>query len=326
MTAPLAAPSPTVSVVICSVDRASVTEAVASALDQDRPPVEVLIVFDRADGLVPYPLPDDPRVTILHTTGSCGAAAARQLGVERARGDLVAFLDDDDVWLPAKLARQTEEYVRVRATGAPHVLVSCRAELVTPDGLVRAVAPAHPYQPGTDAAEWLFVRHELFGGGFGLASSTLLCDTALARAVPWATDVRLHEDWDWVLRATRAGAALEVVPEALLRYRLQPVGTAGSRPRAGWTASADWATRTPMSDRARGDFLLCVSAVNAASYRQLGPALGLARRAAREGRPTARAWLAFGLQLVLPPRLAAAGAERARRISARLARLRGAPA
>jgi glycosyltransferase involved in cell wall biosynthesis len=56
-------------------------------------------------------------------------SAARNFGVEQARGEWIAFLDDDDIWLPNKLERQLAE---ARRTGAD--MISCDYVLFYPDG------------------------------------------------------------------------------------------------------------------------------------------------------------------------------------------------
>jgi len=57
----------------------------------------------------------DPRVRPLRSPRNLGAAGARNLAMGQARGRFMAFLDADDAWAPAKLARQVEF---MRATGA----------------------------------------------------------------------------------------------------------------------------------------------------------------------------------------------------------------
>ena len=313
--------SPSISVVITSVDRPSLTAAVSSAINQDMPPSEVIIVFDRDDGAVPVELPSDPRITVLHTGTRNGAAAARQLGAEHATGQLIGFLDDDDEWRADKLRLQVGKLQELN-DGGRHVVVSCRADMRWEWGDSHGVEPRQEYEEGADVADYLFVRHSVLSGGFGLASSTLLCDAPLLKEVPWSADLRLHEDWDWVLRATRAGARLSIVPEPLVTYRLQPPTAAASRPPGGWNDSAAWARSIGMSPAALGDFLLCVSAVNAASYGERRAALSLARAAAREGRPSARGWVAFLIQLLLPARIVRSAGKVARRTSSWMRRER----
>lgn len=290
-----------VSVVIPSVGRPSLAAAVASALGQKDPPLEVVVVLDsdrRPDGL-----PDDPRVRLVRTGGGTGPSGARALGVQHSAGDLVAFLDDDDIWEPGKLGLQIAEHDRLVAQGA-RPLVSCRARIVLPHQPDRSpVAPARAYRPGDgDVGDYLFTRHSLSTSGFTVASSTLLCSRALATEVPWRPDLRLHEDWDWVLRVSRQpGAVLSVLPEPLVRYlQAPPAAVTASRPVGGWAASSAWARSAGLSRRALGDFLLTVPAAQAVQQRRRGAALRLAGQALRQGRPGPAALASFALQVLLP--------------------------
>lgn len=99
------------SVIIPSYNRAALLgRALTSVFAQTRPCDEIIVVDDGST---------DATAALLHTLGprspvplqvlmqdNLGAAAARNAGLERARGDLVAFLDADDWWLPQKLALQ----------------------------------------------------------------------------------------------------------------------------------------------------------------------------------------------------------------------------
>jgi len=81
-------------------------DAVQSVLDQRYAPLEIIIVDDGStDGTatVAQSLPE--AVSYLHHTNQ-GPAAARNRGIEQARGGLIAFADADDLWPPAKLELQ----------------------------------------------------------------------------------------------------------------------------------------------------------------------------------------------------------------------------
>jgi len=103
----MSAPIP-VSVIIPTHNRAAlVQEAVASVLAQTWRDFEVLLVDDAstddtAAALAPYA----SQVKILCRATRGGVAAARNTGIRAARGEWLAFLDSDDLWLPEKLARQ----------------------------------------------------------------------------------------------------------------------------------------------------------------------------------------------------------------------------
>jgi glycosyltransferase involved in cell wall biosynthesis len=100
-----------VSVVIATYNRPSgCRAAVASVLAQRRLPLEVLVCDDASprdavDELRAWCEPQ-PGVEFLGLGENRGPAAARNAGIERARGEWIAFLDDDDRWLPETLAAQ----------------------------------------------------------------------------------------------------------------------------------------------------------------------------------------------------------------------------
>jgi glycosyltransferase involved in cell wall biosynthesis len=109
----------TVSVII-PYYRASgtIARAVASALGQTVRPYEILVVDDGS--------PDDAGMAMMEFGSSVtlickpngGAASARNLGIEQAQGEWIAFLDADDYWEPAKLERQLSSSEGVGLVGS----------------------------------------------------------------------------------------------------------------------------------------------------------------------------------------------------------------
>ncbi len=89
---------------------ATLPHAVASVRAQNFADWELLIVDDASqDGTAAHAgelASLDPRIRLVHTARNGGAARARNLGIDAARGRHVAFLDSDDEWLPDKLATQ----------------------------------------------------------------------------------------------------------------------------------------------------------------------------------------------------------------------------
>src|SRR5512143_3730544 len=86
-------------------------QALESALAQTYRPLEIVVVDDGSTDETPAILAEfGTRIRALRQPNS-GSAAARNAALDAARGELIAFLDADDLWLPQKLAVQVE-YLR----------------------------------------------------------------------------------------------------------------------------------------------------------------------------------------------------------------------
>ncbi len=99
---------PTVSAVITAFDRPEFLEAaIKSALAQTYPVIEVIVIDDCSPtDLAPVVAAFDGAVQYERLEANSGANFARNRGISRATGELVAFLDDDDIWLPEKVEQQ----------------------------------------------------------------------------------------------------------------------------------------------------------------------------------------------------------------------------
>lgn len=90
--------TPSVAVIICAYTErrwAEITLAIASALDQQPPPDELILVIDHDESLYERARDAFTEVVVVPNTGPRGLSGARNTGVARARADIVAFLDDD---------------------------------------------------------------------------------------------------------------------------------------------------------------------------------------------------------------------------------------
>lgn len=99
-----------VSVIIPTHNRpALLPRAVRSVLAQTFQDFEIIIVDDGTESVTPVLKKfDDTRIRYIKNEGRHGGGAARNRGIKEARGEFVAFLDDDDEWLPEKLERQIQ--------------------------------------------------------------------------------------------------------------------------------------------------------------------------------------------------------------------------
>jgi len=97
---------PLVSVIIPAFNCASfIRDALRSVSEQSYPSVELLVIDDGSTDETPYIVQSQPGVRYLRQDNR-GPSAARNAGIAAARGDYIAFLDADDLWMPDKLARQ----------------------------------------------------------------------------------------------------------------------------------------------------------------------------------------------------------------------------
>jgi glycosyltransferase involved in cell wall biosynthesis len=198
---------PSVSVIIATHDRPQLlAKAIEAVRVQDYAgQVQCVVVFDRnePDAALARVDPERP-VVVVANDRTPGLAGARNAGAAAASGELLAFCDDDDEWLPAKLRLQAG---RLAETGADvavsgiHVSYGDktitrvpRPEDVTHTELLRRrVMEAHP--------STVVVRRAAFLGKIGQVDEEIPGSYA--------------EDYDWMLRAAAAGP-IAVVPEPLV--------------------------------------------------------------------------------------------------------------
>jgi len=199
-----------VTVVLPTRDRRSLLErSLRSVLDQTGVELDVLVVDDGStdDTAAWVAGIDDPRVNLVVHLEPRGVAAARNTGIERAETPWIAFLDDDDVWAPAKLEEQL-----AALHASPAARWTCVGQ-VTLDGQLRIIASAAPPADAERVLEPLLTLNAVPGGGSGV-----LADTALVRELGgFDTRLSLLADWDlWIRLAASAPAA--IVDRPLLGY------------------------------------------------------------------------------------------------------------
>jgi glycosyltransferase involved in cell wall biosynthesis len=191
-----------------------VKRAVASALAQTLLEIEVIVVIDGFDDKTQAELAkiNDPRLRIVELPESQGGAAARNVGVAEAKGEWIAFLDDDDEWLPQKLERQLE-VAKCSQSNLP--IISCRLMARTPKG--EFIYPRRFPKPDEPLSEYLLARNSFsFGEGL-IQTSTIFTNRKLLKKVPFQSGLAKHQDWDWLLKVnTLTDVEIKFVPETLV--------------------------------------------------------------------------------------------------------------
>jgi glycosyltransferase involved in cell wall biosynthesis len=207
-----------ISVVIPTYNRAaSLQEAIRSVLAQTCPVNEIIVVDDGStdntgelvrsmNGIVRYAYQENQ-----------GPSAARNRGIREAQGDWVAFLDSDDLWLPAKIERQVEEVRRNPDAALVYTSVYWR----NPDGTDRLEVARPP------SALWPMIRYR--NPVCGSCSAVLARRDVLIEENGFNQSLHIGEDWDlWVRIASKHPLARVEEPVVILRTS---AGSQSSNPR-----------------------------------------------------------------------------------------------
>lgn len=185
-------------------------ETIENILAQTYKPLEVIVVDDGStDGTAAVAAGFGAAVRIVAQSNQ-GHAAARNLGLQHARGTLIAFQDADDLWHPQRLERQMELLRRRSDLAGCVSLVQNFWENQTAEEAEarhgrRAKAVPGFTVPCMLAHRWVFDRVGMF-------------------------DVGLHhcDATDWFLRARTAGCAIELLGEVLCFRRMHEANSSSS--------------------------------------------------------------------------------------------------
>src|SRR5687768_166188 len=171
--------------------------AIESVFAQTYRPIEVIVVDDGSvddSGVIAQSFPD---VRYIHQENQ-GVAAARNNGIEVARGEFLAFLDQDDLWTPEKLKLQIGHLQN------------------DPDLGYTLTQQQFFLEPGETLPAWF--RKELFADVHtGWVLGTLVVRrTAFEKVGNFGTGYSAASDGDWFFRAKAVAIPMAVVPELLL--------------------------------------------------------------------------------------------------------------
>ena len=210
-----------VSVVIPAFDaQATLGAAVSSALWQTYGDLEVVVVDDGsrdATAKIAGAFPEPVRVV---SQENAGVAAARNRGIAEARGELIAFCDADDIFLPGHLEALVKTFDR-HGRG----IATSNCYWLFPNGIhpSRTRYKGRFPEPG---AQRLAILEQNF------VSTMSLFPRALVEEIgPFDTELAVAEDWDFWLRAIYAdhGVALQPQPLALYRWGSESLSAAPAR-------------------------------------------------------------------------------------------------
>jgi glycosyltransferase involved in cell wall biosynthesis len=203
---------PKVSVVIPTKDRWDLLQrGLSTVLAQRGVDLEVIVVDDGSHAPPPTgsaPLAD-PRVRLIRNETSRRGAGARNQGIRLARGEWIAFLDDDDFWSPTKLSSQLQAAEREGAG-----FVYCSAVIVDPllTALRLELAPSPAQLAGG------IRTHAMIPAG---TSSVVVRASLLDEIGGFNEELLMVDDWDMWIRIAAQGRG-SVSPEVHVAYLEHP--------------------------------------------------------------------------------------------------------
>ena len=202
---------PKVCVIIPTLNRpVELARAISSALNQTYHDLEVIVVADELNAATEDVLNRlaNPRLRHIANPKRVGLADARNIAVRATSAPWVAFLDDDDEWMPDKIEKQIA--VAEKLTG-DHVFVVSKFLERTADW--ERIWP-ETLPTGKDR----FSEYMYFQRGV-LLPSTFFVSRQLMVDIPFTSGLRYMEDIDWMLRVTSdPRTQLGVVDDALVVY------------------------------------------------------------------------------------------------------------
>lgn len=278
---------PLVSVVIPTRNRPYlVARAVHSALTQSLVEIEVIVVIDGPDDATLQVLRqiDDSRLRVSTFPRHLGLSDARNAGVSEARSQWIAFLDDDDEWLPQKLEIQLQT---AQQSAHYYPIISCRIIGRTPAG--DFFWPLRFPRPNEFLSEYLLCRRNPISAEGLISPTTIFTKKELLRRVPFNSELRCYEDVDWLLRSTTLeGVGVEFVsrPEPIAICHMEEDHSRITT-RINWNHSLSWiqASRHLVTPRAYASFIMTRPALFASRQGDWKAFLPLLHEAYRHYRP-----------------------------------------
>jgi len=227
VTKPAALATPLVSVIIPVYNgEAYIAQAVRSALDQEHAAKEIIVVNDGStDGTLAVLRSFGDAIRIVDQVNG-GPPQARNAGLHVARGDYLAFLDADDVWVQGKLAAQVAHMQTHPEVGACYT----RWHVWAPDAVGVFTLPEFARQPLLNVpvdpvrSGWIYGRL-LFDCEL-LTTTVMIRRTVMQQVGEFDVGLWNGDDYDYWIRLSRAapitcldapGAMYRVVPNSVSR-------------------------------------------------------------------------------------------------------------
>ncbi len=239
--------NPLVSAVIPTRNRPDlVCRAVRSALAQTYTNLEIIVVVDGPDPATVAALEamGEPRLRIVALPKNVGGSEARNTGVRQSKGIYIAFLDDDDEWLPEKIEYQ-QRFSAISTN--ENTLVACKfiERNSASDPFDGRILPMRVPDENEPICEYLFCPKKFsFGEGF-IQTSTFFAKRGLFEHFPFVVGQKRGQDSTWLMIVGKAdGFVLKILPKTMAIFHAENEKR-GISTRPDWRSQRDWMNNHP---------------------------------------------------------------------------------
>lgn len=213
--------APKVSVILPAYNCARyLPDSVGSVLSQEFGDFELIIIDDgSSDGTGEFAKKNfaDPRIVYARQEHS-GLSAARNNGLRRARGEFVAFIDADDIFMPQKLMSQTVIFESKKGIDAVYTTEKYFFE----DDKTRLIDSPYTKLSGD---LFFFLKRSNF-----IHVSTVMLRRSSLAGIEFDASLKSHEDWDFFLKLSARGTRFHYLPEALSLVRVRRTSMTAASP------------------------------------------------------------------------------------------------
>jgi len=252
-----------VTVVMPTIGRVPLSRALKSVLAQTYQVLEVLIVDSSDSGIPETETNLSPLIRVIRNNGDSPGGATpvwtaahnRNVGILQARGTYIALIDDDDEWLPEKLAIQME------AIGErTDVISSTSVSYRLPDGK-SLVRPRILLRSEHSFLKCVYSRPQWFRSRFYIATPTVIVPAEVAKRVLFDESLSWYEDTWWYHSLELEGLKHEQLEFQLLVVHADPERSIG---RDSLLKNLEWANRlSTVSNKFGSNYLCGISMRNA---------------------------------------------------------------
>jgi len=187
-----------------------IDESIRSVLDQSYSDLELLVINNGSDDdtdVIVGRYMDDPRLRYIKISDK-NVSKARNTGIKNAKGDLIAFLDADDIFLKDKISKQVKLFDKTKGSSASYT-----NEVYFKEGLKRKTLSTY-YRFSGDI--FYYLKRNDF-----IHTSTFMVKKSVLTGNSFDETLSGHEDWDLFLRLALKKVYFTYINEPLTNVRLR---------------------------------------------------------------------------------------------------------